>query len=283
MEADATPDAGRGDDVAPRASHGNGSTVGVSQHSGGGTCEFSQPGAGIAPDMPRMHDAAPSGPQVAARVATVLLDLDGTLSDSRPGIAASFRFTLAELGHDPQAAGDLTWAVGPPIAVSIRRLLAMHGDDRVGRAVEIYRDRYSSVGLYDCAVFPGVPAMLDALRNAGLRMFIATSKRRDFAERVIDHLALRRYVQRVYGALQGGGLDDKNDLLAHILKVERLSADRTVMLGDRLHDALAAKANGLRCIGALWGYGGRAELETAGADAMADTPDAVAGLILQRS
>jgi phosphoglycolate phosphatase len=210
----------------------------------------------------------------------VLLDLDGTLSDSRPGIAASFRYTLAQLGLDPEAAGDLTWAVGPPIAVSIQRLLEMYSDGRVAQAVEIYRARYSAVGLYDCSVFPGVPAMLDALQGRGMRLFIATSKRRDFAERVIDHLSLRPYVQAVYGALPEGGLDHKDDLLSHILTTEGLAAKTTVMLGDRLHDMEAAKANRVRCIGALWGYGGRAELETAGADAVAETPEDAAGLIV---
>jgi phosphoglycolate phosphatase len=208
----------------------------------------------------------------------ILLDLDGTLSDSRPGIEACFRHTLTELGHDPAAAGDLTWAVGPPIAVSLRRLLEPFGDDRVDLALTIYRERYSSVGIYDCSVYPGVGAMLDSAREAGLTMCIATSKRRDFAERVMDYLALRDYVRGVYGAEPGGGLDRKQDLLAHILTVEHLTASGCVMLGDRLHDIEAAKANAIRSIGALWGYGGREELETAGADAIAATPSDVVGL-----
>jgi len=212
-------------------------------------------------------------------VPTVLLDLDGTLSDSRPGIAASFRFTLGEMGHDPEVAGDLTWAVGPPIAVSIQRLLSLYGDKRVERAVEIYRARYSAVGLYDCSVFPGVLEMLAGLRATGTTMFVATSKRRDFADRVIDHLKLRGFVQSVYGALPGGGLDEKHDLLAHILAAENLPAGGPVMVGDRLHDIHAAKANGLRSIGVLWGYGGAEELSAAGADAVAGTPDGVARLV----
>ncbi|MGE0221894.1 MAG: HAD hydrolase-like protein [Acetobacteraceae bacterium] len=211
----------------------------------------------------------------------VLLDLDGTLSDSRPGIAASFRYTVARMGHDPDRAGDLTWAVGPPIGVSIRRLLAQYGDERVDEAIEIYRARYSAVGLYDCTVFPGVMDMLHALRAGGLALFIATSKRRDFAERVIDHLDLRPFVRVVYGALPGGGLDDKQDLLAHILREQALSSETTTMVGDRLHDIHAAKANGLRSIGVLWGYGGDAELTAAGADAIAATPDGVARLVAE--
>jgi phosphoglycolate phosphatase len=216
-----------------------------------------------------------------AATPVVLLDLDGTLSDSRPGIAASFRHTLAEMGHDAEATGDLTWAVGPPIAVSMQRLLAQYGDDRVAQAVEIYRARYSAVGLYDCAVFPGVMDMLAGLRDAGALMFVATSKRRDFAERVIDHLDLRSFFRTAYGALPSGGLDDKQDLLAHILVAEALSAGAPIMVGDRLHDIHAAKANGLRSIGVLWGYGGEAELTAAGADAVAATPDDVVRLVAE--
>jgi phosphoglycolate phosphatase len=209
----------------------------------------------------------------------VLLDLDGTLSDSRPGIAACFRHALHELGHDPDAAGDLTWAVGPPIAVSLQRLLAPFGDNRVELALTIYRERYSNVGIYDCSVYPGVPDMLAGLRNAGFVMCIATSKRRDFAERVIDYLGLRDYVRGVYGAEPGGALDHKQDLLAHILTVEHFAAATCVMLGDRYHDIEAAKANAIRSIGASWGYGGREELEAAGADAIAAAPGEVVTLV----
>ncbi len=209
----------------------------------------------------------------------VLLDLDGTLSDSRPGIIACFHHTLRELGHDPTAAGDLTWAVGPPMAVSLRRLLAPFGDDRVDAALTIYREQYSAAGIYDCTVYPGVLAMLDALRDAGHAMCVATSKRRDYAERVVDYLGLRQYVRAVYGAEPGGGLDRKQDLLAYILTVEHFGAPDCVMLGDRLHDIEAAKANAIRSIGALWGYGGREELETAGADAIAVLPGEVINLL----
>jgi len=209
----------------------------------------------------------------------VLLDLDGTLSDSRPGISACFRHTLVELGHDPAAAGDITWAVGPPIAVSLQRLLAPFGDDRVEAALTIYRERYSAVGIYDCSVYPGVVAMLDGLRDKGRVMCIATSKRRDFAERVIDYLGLRGYVRGVYGAEPGGALDRKQDLLAHILTVEHFAADACVMLGDRYHDIEAAKANAIDSIGALWGYGGREELENAGAGAIATAPAEVVKLV----
>ena len=213
----------------------------------------------------------------------VLLDLDGTLSDSRPGIAACFRYMLGELGHDPATAGDLTWAVGPPIAVSVARLLAQYDDTRVDHAVAVYRRQYSDVAIYDCTVYPGVLGMLAALRNAGHVMCISTSKRRDFAERVIDHLGLRAYLRTVYGAEPGGGLDNKDDLLAYVLRHEGFSPTDTVMLGDRVHDIHAARANRLGSIGAAWGYGGRAELEAAGADAIAALPQDVPAVLQTRA
>lgn len=208
----------------------------------------------------------------------VLLDLDGTISDSRPGIEACFRSMLAELGHDPAAVGDVTWAVGPPIGVAVRALLEKYGDDRVEQGISVYRARYDAVGIYNCSVYPGIADMLTFLWDAGRRLCVATSKRRDFAERVVDYLNIRDYLPKVYGALPGGGLDDKSDLLAEILRVEAYDPATTIMVGDRRHDIHAARANGLRSIGVLWGYGGQAELQAAGADLLAATPAEVSRL-----
>jgi phosphoglycolate phosphatase len=209
----------------------------------------------------------------------ILLDLDGTLSDSRPGIEACFRHMLTELGHDPASVGDVTWAVGPPIAVSIGKLLEYYGDNRVDLGVTTYRERYTTVGIYDCSVYPGILEMLTALQDAGQSLCVATSKRRDFAERVVDYLNLRQYLPRVYGARPGGGLDDKKDLLAEILLLEGYDPAATMMVGDRFHDIHAAKANRLRSIGVLWGYGGRTELQEAGADHIIATPAEVLSLV----
>jgi phosphoglycolate phosphatase len=209
----------------------------------------------------------------------VLLDLDGTLADSRPGIEACFRHMLAELGHDPATAGDLTWAVGPPMAVSVGTMLAKYGDDRVDLGLATYRARYTTVGIYECVAYPGIKEMLAALKEAGRTLCVATSKRRDFAERVVDYLDFRQYLPKVYGALPAGGLDDKKDLLAEILRVEGFQPGTTTMIGDRLHDIHAAQANKLRSIGVLWGYGGRAELEEADADLLAATPAEVVALV----
>lgn len=209
----------------------------------------------------------------------VLLDLDGTLADSRGGIERCFKFMLAQLGHDAETAGDLTALVGPPIAVSVQTLLARFGDDRVDLGLTTYRAHYSEVALYDVAPFPGVQDMLAALRATGRPLCVATSKRRDFAERVVEYLGFQAFLPTVYGALPGGGLDDKKDMIAELLRVEEYDPAQTIMVGDRYHDIHAAQANGLRSIGVLWGYGGEKELREAGADVLVAAPAEVVGQI----
>ena len=216
--------------------------------------------------------------RTVARADAILLDLDGTLADSRGGIERCFKFMLTQLGHDAGAAGDLTALVGPPIAVSVKTLLGRYGDDRVELGLTTYRAHYSEVALYDVAPFAGVPEMLAALRATGRPLCVATSKRRDFAERVVDFLGFRGFLPTVYGALPGGGLDDKKDMIAELMRAEGYDPAVTVMVGDRYHDIHAAQANGLRSIGVLWGYGGEKELREAGADVLAAVPAEVVGL-----
>ena len=209
----------------------------------------------------------------------VLLDLDGTLTDSRPGIVACLRETMRGLGHPIDPADDLTWAIGPPSADVFARLLAPCGGGDVDAAVERYRAIYAAHGMFDNAPYPGVSAMLAALRGAGRRLFLATSKRQDFAARILAHFALDAPFEGICGALSGGGLDDKAELIAHVLARHAIAPAGVAMVGDRRHDIVAAHANGLRGIGALWGYGGRAELEQAGADALARRPEGVPALL----
>ena len=210
----------------------------------------------------------------------VLLDLDGTLADSRPGIVGSIHAALQDLGHDPADAGDLTWAVGPPLAQVWTRLMAQFGDPRVEQGIACYRQHYGLTGLYDATLYPGIPAALDALYQAGNTLVLATSKRRDFAERIIQRFGLASRFRGIYGSEPGGLLDNKADLIAHILQRENLPSADCIMVGDRLHDVEGARANGIQTIGVLWGYGGYAELREAGAAAMIDSPDLLLSTVI---
>ncbi|MCC7275154.1 MAG: HAD hydrolase-like protein, partial [Alphaproteobacteria bacterium] len=107
----------------------------------------------------------------------VLVDLDGTLTDSRPGIIASYHAALRTLGHEPDLAVDLTFVIGPTPEIAMARVLAPYGDDRIAAAVYAYRDHYGREGIFDAAVYDGMPEALDALRGAGASLYLATAKR----------------------------------------------------------------------------------------------------------
>lgn len=209
----------------------------------------------------------------------LLLDLDGTLIDSVPGIRASCLATLDALGHAPDPAMDFRGLVGPPLPEVMRRLLRPYGDDRIDLAVTAYRAHYGDSGMYLATVYPGVAETLERLHRRGVRMFVATSKRSVFATRIVHRLGLGEWLHGIYGTEPDGSLDHKADLIAALLRAERLAAGSSVMVGDRSHDIAGARTNGVRAFGALWGYGSHAELQAAGADALLGHPFELADLV----
>jgi phosphoglycolate phosphatase len=202
----------------------------------------------------------------------ILLDLDGTLIDSRPGIAASCEAALRALGHTLDPSFDITPLIGPPLPQVIGHLLEGLGDDRVDAGIAAYRAHYGETGLYQAAIYPGIAEVLPVLASRA-RCFVVTSKRSVFARRIVDSFGLTAWFCGVYGTEPDGSLDDKRDLVAAVLRAEALDPRDTVMVGDRSHDMIGAHANSLRGVGVLWGYGSRSELETAGADTLVSTPD----------
>ena len=212
---------------------------------------------------------------------TILLDLDGTIADSRPGIIASLRAGLHDLGHTPAPGEDFTWAVGPPLPEVWGRLMAQFGDTRVDYGMARYREHYGLTGLYDATLFPGIAEAIEALYLGGHDLIVATAKRVDFARRLVENLGLASRFLGIYGSIPDGTLDDKADLIADIMRRESLTADAMVMVGDRLHDIHAAHANGVRAIGVAWGYGAPGELAAAGADAIIAVPGELVRMYIQ--
>ena len=206
---------------------------------------------------------------------SVLLDLDGTLIDSQPGIVASCLAMLRALGHRPDEALDVKRFIGPPLEDVVRSLLQSYGDDRVDEAVMAYRQHYGESGLFGSEPYPGIRSALRDMREAGLRIYLATSKREVFARHILQHLELAAYFDDIYGSIPGGKLDHKPELLAHILSEQNIPASRSLMVGDRRHDIVGAHAVGMRGLGVLWGYGSRDELETAGADQLVESTSAL--------
>lgn len=211
----------------------------------------------------------------------VLLDLDGTLTDPEAGITRCIEHALAALGRVSPAREQLRKYIGPPLRASFVELLGPDGDADL--ALARYRERFETVGLYENLLYPDVPDGLAALRARGHRLFVATSKPGVYARRITDHFGLTALLDGVYGSELSGERVDKAALVAYILAAERLDPERTWMIGDRLHDIAGGRANGTRTIGALWGYGSREELTTAGADFLADSMAAVAAIIARAS
>ena len=209
----------------------------------------------------------------------LLFDLDGTLTDPREGITRSIAYALERMGHEPPPLADLTFAIGPPLRRSLATLIRDETPAQVERALAFYRERFADVGLFENAPYDGIDETLTALAQAGATLFVATSKPRVYAERIVRHFALDRHFAAVHGCELDGTREDKRDLLGHLLPHHGVPAARAAMIGDRGVDMIAARHHGLRAVGALWGYGSRVELEEAGADVLCDSPRALAAAV----
>lgn len=209
---------------------------------------------------------------------TIFFDLDGTLTDPKVGITRSIQYALQRLDHPTiPTADELTWCIGPPLRTSFVQLLG--GEHAADRAVALYRERFSDIGLYENGVYDGIDEVLTSLGASGHRLFVATSKAHVFADRIIDHFGLRRHFEGVFGAELDGTRVHKSDLLGYALKQASADPARTLMIGDRSHDMIGAKNNGINGIGVLYGYGSRDELLQAGARHVCATPAAILACI----
>ncbi len=204
----------------------------------------------------------------------IYFDLDGTLTDPKPGITRSIRYALEKLDRHPVPSEDeLTWCIGPPLRASFVRLLG--GEDSADRAVSLYRERFADIGLYENSVYAGITDVLTALGTSRRRLFVATSKPAIYAERIVGHFGLRPHFERVFGSELDGTRVEKTDLLAYALKTASVDPSRSLMIGDRSHDIIGAKHNGMAALGVLYGYGSRDELIEAGALHICATPNSI--------
>lgn len=217
--------------------------------------------------------ARTAGPRV------LLFDLDGTLTDPRPGIVRCMRHALDKLGAPCPADDVLASFIGPPLRGTFATLLETRDRELVERALACYREAYGETGLFENHVYDGVVQMLDHARLSASASFIATLKPKTYADRIVDRLGLGRFFSGVYGAELEGKYDDKVNLLAHLLATEKISTESAVMIGDRAGDIVAARANRVRSIGVLWGYGSESELADAGADSLCALPSELASCL----
>ncbi|SHK25649.1 phosphoglycolate phosphatase [Bradyrhizobium lablabi] len=199
----------------------------------------------------------------------IFFDLDGTLTDPRIGITRSIQYALAALDHPVPEEQDLLWCIGPPLLKSFRTMLGREA--LAERAVALYRERFSEIGIYENSVYYGIPDLLAALVG-GPRLFVATSKPAIFAERIIAHFGMTSYFERVFGSGLDGAYAEKTELLKYALEQSGLDGRRAVMVGDRSFDMIGARHNQMTSVGVLYGYGSEAELRGAGAQHLCATP-----------
>ena len=206
----------------------------------------------------------------ATAAPALLFDLDGTLTDNYPGITRSILHALDRMGAPLPAEGMLRRCLGPPLRESFAWLLDTGDAAQIEQAIAFYRERFADIGWRENVVYDGIAQVLADLAAGPARMFLCTSKPEIYARRIVTLFGLSEYLDGIYGADLAGRFDDKVKLLAHLAATEGIDPERAIMIGDRAHDVRAARMNGSRSVGVLWGYGSREELE--GADAIAAHP-----------
>lgn len=210
-----------------------------------------------------------------AALPALIFDLDGTLTDSKPGIVGCLRQVLDERNMGDQ--GPLERFVGPPVEEWTMELLPGASEEARAQLARDYRACYDRQGWKNNSVFAGVRAMLEELHGEGFPLFVCTSKQQHFAVRILDFFELSGLFTAIHGDQLQFASHRKADLLASLLSEHALDRAATWMIGDRIYDIEAARANHVRCLAAGWGYGSAAEL--AEADRVAATPAEVRALV----
>lgn len=213
-------------------------------------------------------------------IKAVLFDLDGTITDPGIGITNSVMHALKYYGFEEADRTKLYSFIGPPLAESFEHYCGISAEESY-RAVDHYREYFSDKGIFENEVYDGVPAMLAALQVTGIPTALSTSKPEVYAKRILDHFGLSQYFACVTGSELDGRRVRKADVIRETLQRIGLEpSDDIMMVGDREHDIIGAHEAGLPAIGVLYGYGSREELEAAGAEHIAATPDELRALLL---
>jgi phosphoglycolate phosphatase len=196
----------------------------------------------------------------------LLFDLDGTLTDPGIGITRCLQHALASLGRPVPSTELLRRYIGPPLQGTFAELLETEEEARVAEAVRLYRERFVATGMFENSVYPEIPDGLETLQREGHRMWVATSKPHVYAREIVRHFGLDGFFEGVYGSELSGVNAEKGALIREILVQEGLDPRETWMVGDRSYDIAGARANGIRAVAVLWGYGSPEELNAAGPD-----------------
>ena len=200
----------------------------------------------------------------------VLFDLDGTLTDSGEGIINCAIFAMEKLGIPVPPREKMGVFVGPPLWDTFRDFGVP--SNRLDEAVDIFRSRYVPIGKFENTPYPGIREVLEALRNQGRKLYVATSKPEVTAREILDHFDLSRYFTEICGATIDKSRSAKEEVIAYLLSLDGCQ-ENSVMVGDTAFDVIGAAAHGIPTIGAAWGYGKTEDMVSAGAAAIAQSPE----------
>ena len=203
---------------------------------------------------------------------TLLFDLDGTLTDPSDGITRCIQYALERLGRSYPPKSELVQFIGPSLRWTFPRLLESNDENLIETAVRHYRERFADVGLFENDLYPGVPEMLEQLRSEGRRLYVVTSKPKVYTDRIVRHFGFDRFFVDVFGPEFNGRFDDKQELLAFLLRELALDPERAIMIGDRARDIESGKAHGTRTIGVTYGFGSEEEITAARPDRICRSP-----------
>ena len=195
----------------------------------------------------------------------ILFDLDGTLTDPKEGITTCVQYALASFGIEEPDLDKLEPFIGPPLKDSFMKFYDFP-EEQASEAIDRYREYYTSGGMFENAVYEGIPQLLQSLKDAGKILYVATSKPEEFSKQILEHFGLAGYFDYVAGASMDERRVKKGDVIRYLMDTMGVfDTEQMVLVGDREHDVLGAKENGIDCVGVLFGYGSREELEQAGA------------------
>ena len=202
----------------------------------------------------------------------ILFDLDGTLTDPGIGITNSVMYALKKFGIEVSDRSELYKFIGPPLKYSFAEYYGFNPEN-VAKAEAYYRDYFKDTGIYENEIYEGIKDVLSTLKNSGKKIYLATSKPEEFANRILEYFEIAEYFDFISAATMDGSRSKKVDIVKYA--VENINTSDTsiiVMIGDRLYDIEGAKETNINSIGVTYGYGGREELVKAGADYIVDEP-----------
>lgn len=210
----------------------------------------------------------------------ILFDLDGTLVNNREGIVKSVHYALDCLGIYEGEADKLERFIGPPLATSFKEFYDL-SDTGVERAVEKYRERFSKRGVYENKLYEMIPELLSELKNTDKILCVSTSKPQKFTDIILEDREIKEYFDVVQGASLDSSLIEKGDIIRETLnQLDSPNKDEIIMIGDRKHDIIGAKQNGIKSVGVYYGFAEENELEDAGADYIVNTVEELIELLL---